>query len=81
METQSIKRQVARLFNAIKTADTPVVPAGWYTIKQLSCEMHKSISATQRIMQNGIRIGKCEKRVFTAKSGKVIRPIVHYRVK
>jgi len=57
------------------------IPDGWSTCVQLADELNQSRSYVGRRLNERVKDGSCEMRTFRTKSGNVVRPIPHYRIK
>ncbi len=77
-----MKKEINKLIAALtQTNEPPKVPEGWYTIKQIAQEMGKSESHVTHILQKARKQGTCETKSFKARTGNIVRPIPHYRLK
>jgi predicted ArsR family transcriptional regulator len=60
------------------TADT--VPRGWLTARQLAAKLGKAESTVSSQLSRAVREGRAETQSFRIASGKVVRPVPHYRL-
>lgn len=60
---------------------TEEVPPGWHTTVQLSAMLKKPASTMGKLLLAAIRAGKCERHSFRIKTGAMVRPVPHYRLK
>lgn len=56
------------------------VPEGWKTIAQISKEIGRSISTTERLINRLHADGKCERQMFKVASRERTLPIAHYKL-
>ena len=58
-----------------------VVPPGWFTTKQLSATLRKSLPTISRLVTEATAAGRCEVARYRVTTGSVTRPVAHYRLK
>lgn len=63
----------------LTTVETP--DKGFKTMQQISEEIGKSIPRTCALMGVATKCGNVEMKSFRIKTGQVIRPVPHYRLK
>ncbi len=57
-----------------------LVPEGFFTTYEWAEMLGKSYSHIRRMLMNGVRNGKVERREFRVRLGRVIRKEAHYRL-
>ena len=60
---------------------TEEVPKGWFTISEICEETKRSRACVNRQLKVSLEDGLCECKTFRIRSGLVVRPIPHYRIK
>lgn len=66
---------------AVGTAVAEVVPAGWFTCKQLSKARGRSECSTSTSLMRMVESGLAERKMFTIRLNTQTRPVPHYRLK
>ncbi len=56
-----------------------VIPAGWFTTKQLADKLGKPRPTMGRLLAEAVAAGRCEVQKFRLTTGAVTRPVPHYR--
>jgi hypothetical protein len=62
------------------SAVAEVVPAGWFTVRQLAEARGRSDCATSIVIAKLVASGRAERKVFTVKLAAQTRPVPHYRL-
>lgn len=57
-----------------------MVPDDFFTAAQWANKLELSLSHTRRLLLDGIKTGKIERREFRAAFGKIVRKEPHYRL-
>ena len=66
---------------AFETTITPEeVPAGWHTLRHIAAKLGKAESTIGAHLSRVVREGKAEVKSFRILTGKVVRPVPHYRL-
>jgi hypothetical protein len=63
------------------SAVAEVVPAGWFTVRQLAQARGRSDCATSLVIAKLVEANRAERKVFTIKLAQHTRPVPHYRLK
>ena len=58
-----------------------VVPPGWFTVKQIAAAQGKSECLTSENIKKLVQRGGAERKMFTIRLDKRVRPTPHYRLK
>lgn len=65
---------------ALATTITPdEVPPGWHTLRQIATQLGKAESTVSTQLSRAVREGRAETQSFRVITGKVVRPVPHYR--
>jgi len=65
---------------AICTKETDPVPDDFFTAAQWANKLDLSLSHTRRLLLEGMKTGKMERKNFRAAFGKIVRREPHYRL-
>ena len=67
----------------ILVSDQPAeeAPEGWSTILQISEEINRPRTTTERQLKARLKDGTCEMKKFRVRTGSIVRPVPHYRIK
>jgi hypothetical protein len=66
----------------LATTITPdKVPPGWHTLRQIAVKLGKAESTIGAQLSRAVREGRAETQSFRINTGKVVRPVPHYRLK
>jgi hypothetical protein len=63
--------------STIASQDT--VPPGWLTARQLAAKLGKAESTVSGQLSRAVREGRAETQSFRIATGKLVRPVPHYR--
>lgn len=63
------------------TSTQDIVPRGWLTARQLAAKLGKAESTICNQLSRAVRKGRAETQSFRIASGKVVRPVPHYKLK
>jgi hypothetical protein len=74
---------VASAWHAVLTTQPAPdkVPAGWFTAKQLAKHTGKAGSTIGTQLCHAVGQGRCERKSFRIRTGQIVRPVPHYRLK
>ena len=56
------------------------VPPGWHTLRQIAANLGKAESTISTQLGRAVREGRAETQSFRITTGKVVRPVPHYRL-
>lgn len=76
-----IKSGEASILAFLKDSITDEVPQGWYTSRELAKMAERSENRTQAKLRDGVLNGTVLMQRFRIKTGTVVRPVPHYRMK
>ena len=57
------------------------VPPGWLTIKQIAEKTGKASSTIGAQVCRAVAEGRCERKDFRIRTGSMVRPVPHYKLK
>jgi hypothetical protein len=60
---------------------TEQVPDGWLTTMQICEQLNQSRSYVARRLGERMKDGSCEMKTFRIRTGSIVRPVPHYRIK
>jgi hypothetical protein len=66
---------------ALATTITDDVPPGWHTLREIAVKLGKAESTVGGQLSRAVREGRAETQSFRINTGKVVRPVPHYRLK
>jgi hypothetical protein len=80
----TMKTTIKKLIKALNTPKNPPdqIPYGWFTTKQLSSEMGKSLAQTSKRLRKEVKLGGVLVKKFNTYVNKtLVRPVPHFKLK